>query len=131
MRKLSNEIDLQIVCFQYESLVNKKFSKKQISKFEPIVRSLDDANKIFERENPLLNPEKDGDAINISTYIYNYSKTPLFSKTKPTYFPWGELGFPIMLEKLKEVLDKSSRMHYNIFCSFQLLILNHLHQYLH
>lgn len=27
MRKLSNELDLQIVCFQYESLVNKKFSK--------------------------------------------------------------------------------------------------------
>lgn len=86
----------------YILFANKKFSKKQISKFKPIIQSLDDANKVFEREKPLLHPEKDGDAINISTYINNYSNTPLFSKTKSTYFPWGELGFPVMLEKLKQ-----------------------------
>lgn len=86
----------------YILFANKKFSKKQLQKYAPTIKALNEANKVFEREKPLLDPSKDGDAINISSYIYKYSSVPLFQKTKATYYAWGQDGFPIMLERLRK-----------------------------
>lgn len=85
----------------YIFFANKKFTKKQMKKYAPTVEALNEADKIFNRELPILDEKKDADAINISTYIYNYAHIPLYRNTKATYFSWGQDGFPIMLERLK------------------------------
>ena len=49
-----------------------------------------------------LNNKNDLDGYNIARYIKRTSVSPLSSKTKTTYFAWGEDAFPVMVEALKK-----------------------------
>ena len=86
----------------YLLFANKKFSKKEIKKIMPgltqLEKVLDDDRTNGVGKN--LTPD-DGDLFNFGHYLRNHSFTDVYKNTRTTYYPWGELGFPTMLEKLK------------------------------
>lgn len=85
----------------YLLFANKKFSKRKRAQLQPTIDAIKSANKVFTERKPLLDIEKDFQAAPISKYILKYSRTPLFDKTKTTYYSWGQDGYPMMLEKLR------------------------------
>ena len=92
---------LGIVCFLF--FANKKFTKREMRLIAPIInaskRALD--SRLGHDDIDQLNEKTDADAINIAQYIRNYSYTGIYTATKASYYSWGETGFPVILEKLK------------------------------
>ena len=94
-----------IVC--YLLFANKKFTKKEkaravpmLSKFEVLAKKHDSMVDITD----LYNVE-DIQIYNIANYLRKSSVSLIYRNTNVEYYPWGELGFPIMLEKLRTAKD--------------------------
>ena len=93
---------LGIICFIF--FANKKFTKREMRLIKPIINASKKAldSRLGHDDINLLDPKEDADAINIATYIRNYSDNGIYAATKSTYYSWGESGFPVMLEKLRK-----------------------------
>ena len=93
---------LAIFCFIL--FANKKFTKRELRQIRPIIEASKSAleSRFGKDDIDKLDKVKDADAINISTYIRDYSYNGIYTATKTTYYSWGETGFPVMLEKLKK-----------------------------
>ena len=93
---------LAIFCFLL--FANKKFTKRELRQIRPIIEASKSAleSRFGKDDIDKLDKVKDADAINIATYIRNYSYTGIYTATKTSYYSWGESGFPVMLEKLKK-----------------------------
>ena len=93
---------LAVFCFLF--FANKKFTKRELRQIRPIIEASKLAldSRYGKDDIDKLDKKNDADAINIATYIRNFSYNGIYTATKTTYYSWGESGFPIMLEKLKK-----------------------------
>jgi len=85
----------------YLYFADKKFTKKELRKLAPIVKSLEQS--LNSKANNGFAGKTDDDSLNnLSHYIKYASDTDLYKNTKTTYFAWGDDAFPVMLQKLRE-----------------------------
>ena len=93
---------LGLFCFLL--FANKKFTKRELRQIKPVIEASKSAldSRFGKDDIDKLDKVKDADAINIATYIRNYSNNGIYTATKTSYYSWGESGFPVMLEKLKK-----------------------------
>ena len=87
----------------YILFANKKFTKKEKALNKRSLLALNQAldNKEAHGLAHKIDPEQAPTLYNLATYIRNRSFTDLYANTYTKYFPWGELAFPMMLEKLR------------------------------
>ncbi len=86
----------------YLIFANKKFSKKKLRGLKDTADMIDSVlsnDKLNVSET--IDREKDGDCYTIAKYVENVSMERIFKNTKTTYFKWGEDGFEVMKEKLR------------------------------
>lgn len=88
----------------YILFANKKFTKKEKALNKRSLLALNQAldNKEAHGLAHQIDENQAPNLYNIATYIRNRSFTDLYANTYTKYFPWGELAFPVMLEKLKK-----------------------------
>lgn len=82
---------------------NKKFTKKEKTMYKPAFEVLERATDSLSERGVSrdLDPIKNGHIANFARYIRKFSRTDTYENTKTTYFGWGELAHPVMLEKLR------------------------------
>lgn len=87
----------------YLFFANKKFSKREKKKIEPIIASMKKSMEDKKSDGYIdkIDINQEGNCYSIANYIKNESWCNIYKDTKTTFFPWGEEAFPIMKEKLK------------------------------
>ncbi len=85
----------------YLLFANKKFSKKELKKFNCF---RDNLNAIYNNKKAIttayVDVDKDPDAYAVAHYLKNYANASIFRNSHVTYFPWGEDAYKAMKEKL-------------------------------
>ena len=87
----------------YILFANKKFTYREKKKIKPTREALKIANASKESNNIVekIDKVKDPDAYFIGRYLNDCADTGIFKNTKVTYFPWGQDGWKVILEKLE------------------------------
>ena len=84
----------------YMIFANKKISKRQRKKLEPLNKVLARVTKADSQTLEKI-ALKDADAYSQMRYIHDYSRTPAYAYTESKYYPLGDDLFPDLLEALK------------------------------
>lgn len=81
---------------------NKNTTKRMARKIEPLRLAFEKAKFPEDALDELSKNSDHRFAYNIASYLANESMTHIYTETETTYFPLGDVAFPIMLEELKK-----------------------------
>ena len=89
------------ICFLLFS--DKKLTKREKKKYKYMTETLKKTNANKESKNMIdkINKEKDPEAYFFGRYFNDYSNNGTYSNTKLTYYPYGNLAFEAMKEKMR------------------------------
>lgn len=81
---------------------NKNATKRMYRKIKPLREAIANIHYPDDALDDLSKKEEDKFVHNISSYLVKESMTHVYKETETTYFPIGDVAFPIMLEELRK-----------------------------